>query len=135
MSSYQRVTILGALGRDPEMNGQATRLSVATSEVWTDKSGKRQERTEWHRVTAFGKTGELAQKYLTKGRSVLIEGKLRTSQYEKNGEKRYSTDVIADRIVFVGKGNGEATASREETEDPTGGYTPGGPPADDDIPF
>lgn len=135
MSSYQSVTILGQLGRDPEVNGTVTRLSIATSEKWTDKSGQKQERTEWHRVAAFGKTGELAAKYLQKGRTVLIEGRLRTSQYEKNGEKRYSTDIIADRVVFVGSGSGQAPSSRSETEDPTGGYEPEDPPADDQVPF
>lgn len=97
-----KVILVGTCGQDPETrympNGNAvTNLSLATSEQWTDKqSGQRVERTEWHRVSLFGKVAEIAGEYLRKGSQVYIEGKLQTREWEKDGIKRYTTEIIVD---------------------------------------
>ena len=106
-----RVMLLGNLGADPELRvtpgGQAIlKLRLATTETYLDKNNVRQERTEWHRVTLWGKRGEALGKFLTKGDRIFVEGRLQTSSYEKNGEKRYSTDVIATNIILSGGGRG-----------------------------
>ena len=112
MASLNKVMIIGNLGRDPEVSytpgGLAiTKISVATTDVRTDRNtGERQERTEWHRITAFGKLGETCGRYLSKGRQVYVEGRLQTSSYEKDGITRYSTDIIASDVRFLG-GRGE----------------------------
>lgn len=97
-----KATILGTCGQDPEVrympNGNAvTNLSLATSEAWTDKqSGQKVEKTEWHRVTLYGKLAEIAGEYLRKGSQVYIEGKLQTREWEKDGIKRYTTEIVVD---------------------------------------
>jgi len=107
-----KVILVGNLGNDPEVryaqSGSAiTTLSVATSESWKDKEGNQQERTEWHRVKAFGRLAEIMGEYLKKGRQVYIEGSLRTEKYtDKNGVEKYSTDIIADEMQMLG-GMGE----------------------------
>src|SRR5579872_4313782 len=111
MGSVNKVILIGNLGADPELKYTPSsrplcNLRVATTEVFKDKSGQRQERTEWHRVTVWGDQAENCSKYLAKGRSVYIEGKLQTRSYEKEGQKHYATDVVADRVVFLGGGGG-----------------------------
>lgn len=112
MASYNRVTILGNLAAKPELrqtkSGTAvTTIRVATNEVSTDADGARVEKTEWHSVVVFGKTAESCEKYLDKGRTVLVEGKLQTREWEdKDGNKRYSTEILASSVQFVGKGDG-----------------------------
>lgn len=102
MRGINKVILVGTCGQDPEVrylpNGNAvTSLSLATSEQWTDKqSGQRIERTEWHRVSLFGKVAEIAGEYLRKGSQVYIEGKLQTREWEKDGIKRYTTEIIVD---------------------------------------
>ncbi len=117
MASVNKVIILGNLGRDPETRyttgGDAvTNLNIATSEQWKDKSGEKQERTEWHRVVLFGRQAEIAGEYLKKGRSVYIEGRLQTRKYtDKDGVEKYSTEIVADRMQLIGgarEGGGEA---------------------------
>jgi single-strand DNA-binding protein len=132
--SYQKYICQGHLGKDPEMNGPVCRLSVAVDDSYTTKDGKRVDQTEWVRVTVFGKTGENCKKFLAKGQSVLVEGRLRTSSYEKDGQKRYSTDVIAERVVF-GPNKSVSSELRASSEDPTSGYEPETPPGDEEIPF
>ncbi|HEY4528972.1 MAG TPA: single-stranded DNA-binding protein [Luteimonas sp.] len=112
-----KVIIVGNLGNDPEVkytgNGAAiTTISVATTEAWKDKqSGELQERTEWHRVTFFGRLAEIAGEYLKKGRQVYIEGSLRTDKYTgKDGVERYSTGIIANELQMLG-GGGEGGQS------------------------
>jgi single-strand DNA-binding protein len=108
MSGVNKVIVVGRLGADPELKytsgGQAvTRLSVATSETWTDKSGERQERTEWHRVVVWGKPAEACGKHLAKGRQVYLEGRLQTKSWEdKEGQKRYTTEIVASTVQFLG---------------------------------
>ena len=108
-----KVILIGNLGRDPEtrymQNGNAvTNFSVATSETWRDKSsGDNQERTEWHNVVCFAKLGEIAGEYLKKGSKVFIEGSLRTSSWEADGQKKYRTEVIArDMQMLDSRGGG-----------------------------
>jgi single-strand DNA-binding protein len=106
--SLNKVMIIGNLGRDPEMRytpsgNSVTNLNIATSRQWKDAEGQSQEETEWFRVTAWGKVGELANQYLSKGSKVYVEGRLRTRSWDdqNTGEKRYSTEVVAERVLFL----------------------------------
>jgi single-strand DNA-binding protein len=149
MGSVNKVILIGNLGADPELKYTPSQrplcnLRIATTEVYKDKSGQRQEKTEWHRVTVWGDQAENCNKYLAKGRSVYVEGRLQTRSYDKDGQKHYATDVVADRVVFLGGGGGGEGRGK-----PGGGYggrgdsgpadepgEGGGPaPSDDDIPF
>ncbi len=140
--SVNRVILVGNLGADPESRvvGERTvcNLSVATSETFKDKSGVRQERTEWHRISVWGPLAETCAKYLAKGRSVYIEGKLQTRKYEKDGQTRYSTDIVADTVTFLndGKGgNARSEASNEATTAKAGRWSPKQDAGSDDIPY
>src|SRR5579859_1175830 len=114
-----RVMLLGNLGADPELRvtpgGQAVlKLRLATNESYVDRNNVRQERTEWHRVTVWGRRAEALGKFLQKGDSIFVDGRLQTSSYEKNGEKRYSTEVVANNIVLPGsRPRGEGAPARE----------------------
>jgi single-strand DNA-binding protein len=131
MASVNKVIILGNLGRDPETRyttgGEAvTNLNIATSEQWKDKSGEKQERTEWHRVVLFGRQAEVSGEYLKKGRSVYIEGRLQTRKYtDKDGVEKYSTEVIGDRMQLIGGGR-EGGGDAEFPGDGGGGASRGG---------
>jgi single-strand DNA-binding protein len=138
-----RVMLLGNLGADPELRvtpgGQAVlKLRLATNESYLDRNNVRQERTEWHRVTVWGRRAEALGKILQKGDSLFIEGRLQTSSYEKNGEKRYSTEVVANNIVLPGRGRGEGAGAPREGGAPRrearGGGGGGGGGADE-VPF
>ena len=97
-----KVILIGNLGKDPEVNGSVTKLTIATSDSYKDKqTGENVEKTEWHRVVLFSRLGEIAAQYLKKGSKVYIEGRLQTSSYEKNGETRYSTDIIAATLQML----------------------------------
>lgn len=116
MSGVNKVIIIGRLGQDPEMKavGQGatvTRLNVATSENWVGKDGQKQERTEWHRIAVWGKLAEICGKYLSKGRQVYVEGRLQTRSWEDNGVKKYSTEIVATTVQFLGSANNETNAS------------------------
>jgi single-strand DNA-binding protein len=122
--SLNRATIIGHLGQDPELrylptSGQpVTGFSVATDESFTDKDGQRQERTDWHQVVVYGKAAENCHKYLTKGREVYVEGRLRTREYEArdNGGKRRRTEIIASRVQFLGVPPTDAKAAEVNGE-------------------
>jgi len=155
MGSVNKVILVGNLGADPELkytpsNRPVCNLSVATNEVWKDKAGQKQERVEWHRVNVWGDQAEHCSKYLTKGRMVYVEGRIQTRSWDdKEGKKRYSTEVVADRVVFLGgqgpggaegAGGGGGGAKKrgwgEESQTPAAADGPSGPPpSDDDIPF
>lgn len=125
MSGINKVILIGRLGQDPEMKavGQGatvTRLSVATSETWVDKNGQKQERTEWHRVTVWGKLAEICGKYLAKGRQVYVEGKLQTRSWEDNGQKKYATEIVAQTVQFLGAGNSTGTSVDNSTSQSSG---------------
>jgi single-strand DNA-binding protein len=118
--SVNKVILVGRLGADPEVKAigsgsTVARLNLATSESWV-KDGQRQERTEWHRVTVWGKLAEICGKHLTKGRQVYVEGKLQTRQWEdQQGQKRYTTEIVASTVQFLGSAGAEAGASRSTT--------------------
>ncbi|MFP6623974.1 MAG: single-stranded DNA-binding protein [Myxococcota bacterium] len=151
MAGVNKAILIGNLGRDPELrytqSGQAVvNFSIATSENWTDKGGERQERTEWHRVVAWGKTGELCAQYLSKGRTVYVEGRIQTREWEdREGQKRTTTEINAQTVTFIG-GRGESggaaggggTAGGGGGAAGGGGSEPGpesGPPPAEDVPF
>ena len=140
--SVNKVILVGNLGKDPEVrftnSGSAVaRLSIATSEVWNDRDGNRQERTEWHNVVVWGKQGEHCGQYLAKGRQVYVEGSIRTRSYDdKSGNKRYVTEVVAQRVQFLGGGGGTRLAQQAESAPADDAQSGGGqPPIDDDVPF
>ena len=151
MGSVNKVILVGNLGADPELkytpsNRPLCNLRIATTEVFKDKAGQRQEKTEWHRITVWGDQATNCSKYLAKGRSVYIEGRLQTRSYDKDGQKHYSTEIVADRVVFLGSGGGEG--KRQGPSDASGGgfqrdsgpsdegdAGPSLPASDDDIPF
>ncbi len=148
MAGVNKAILVGNLGRDPELrhtpNGQAVvNFTLATSENWTDKSGERQERTEWHRIVVWGRTAEMCNQYLSKGRTVYVEGRIQTREWEdKDGNKRYTTEINASTVQFIGprSGGGGSPASAGAGPDsgpggPGGGPSDSRPPPDDDIPF
>jgi single-strand DNA-binding protein len=117
-----RVMLLGNLGADPELRvttgGQAIlKLRLATTESYLDRNNARQERTEWHSVTLWGKRGEALAKILAKGERIFVEGRLQTSSYEKDGEKRYRTEVVATNVILAGRGT---EGGRQDTRGPPG---------------
>jgi single-strand DNA-binding protein len=145
-----KVILVGNLGADPDMRYTPSgtgvcELRLATNESWTDKSGQRQERTEWHRIVVWGKRAEVVSKYLSKGRQVYVEGKLRTRTWDdKEGNKRYTTEIIANDVQFLGGGGGGGGGRGGGGDDfpppgePDYGYGGGGGGGsgpDDDIPF
>jgi single-strand DNA-binding protein len=155
MASVNKVILIGNVGRDPEIrytqSGEPiANFTLATNEVWNDKSGQKQERTEWHRVEVFGKTAQVVRDYVTKGRPVYIEGSIRYEEWtDKDGNKRNTTRIRVSgpgsRLVLLG-GRGEGGGGGASR--PSGGTASGGgpsePPAeggeefqasDDDVPF
>ena len=145
MGSVNKVILVGNLGRDAELRytpggAAVSTLNLATTEVWNDRSNQRQEKTEWHRVILLGKQAESLQEYLTKGKQIYIEGRLQTRQWDdKDGNKRYTTEIKADRVTLLGGGGG---GSRGASIDRGGSQMAGGgdeppmePITEDDIPF
>jgi single-strand DNA-binding protein len=154
MASVNKVILVGNLGRDPETRyttgGDAvTNIRVATTDTWKDKAGDKQEKTEWHTVVFFGRQAEIAGEYLKKGRQVYIEGRLQTRKWQdKEGQDRYTTEIVADRMQMLGSREGSGapvaaeSAERNSAAEPKSGGKSGGAPAkknvddlDDDIPF
>lgn len=132
MAGLNKVMIIGNLGRDPEVTytqaGVAIcTIAVATSETWKDKNtGEKREKTEWHRIKFFAQQAETIAKYTSKGSQLYVEGRLQTSQYEKDGITRYSTDIMANNFQFLGGGRGEeqspAQQGGQQQNQNTGGY-------------
>ena len=121
MASVNKVILIGALGRDPEVrfmpNGEAVaNMSIATTETWKDKSGTKQEKTEWHNIVIYRKLAEIAGEYLKKGRPVYIEGRLQTRKWEKDGVTRYTTEIVADQMQMLGSG-GRSDSSYDDDGD------------------
>jgi single-strand DNA-binding protein len=162
MGSVNKVILVGNLGRDAELRytpggAAVATINMATTEVWNDKAGQRQEKTEWHRVVLWGKSAESLTEYLTKGKQIYVEGRLQTRQWDdKDGNKRYMTEIRGDRIVLLGGGGGgrsgggvgsygggargQAGAGQvgSTSDDPTAPVPADGPSeplTDDDIPF
>lgn len=143
-ASVNMAILVGNLGKDPEVrfmqSGRAVaNFSVATSETWTGQDGNRQERTEWHNVVVWGKQAEICGQYLAKGRQVFVQGNIRTRSYEdKTGNTRYVTEVVAQRVQFLGGGGGARASQEPQQQDQGFGEAPSSiqpPPIDDDIPF
>jgi single-strand DNA-binding protein len=148
MGSVNKVILVGNLGRDAELRytpggAAVATLNLATTEVWNDKGGQRQEKTEWHRIVLWGKQAESLQEYLTKGKQIYVEGRLQTRQWDdKDGNKRYTTEIKADRITLLGGGGGGGRGASMDRgaagASPSGGghdEPPMEPITDDDIPF
>lgn len=154
MAGVNKAILVGNLGRDPELrttpNGQSVvNFTLATSETWTDKSGERVERTEWHRIVVWGRTAEMCAQYLSKGRTVYIEGRIQTREWEdKDGNKRYTTEINANTVNFIGPrpsggGGGDSaggpSGGSSDAGDPHGSNDgpsgDAGPAVDDNIPF
>ncbi len=138
-----KVILVGNLGRDPEIrytpSGVAVaNFTIATTERWKDKnSGEMQEKTEWHRIVAWRRLGEICGEYLSKGRQVYIEGKLQTNQWEKDGVTRYTTEIVATEMKMLGsktQGDGYKPADQSQVPEYSGPPLPG-TQNDDDIPF
>jgi len=130
MAGVNKAIILGHLGRDPELrylqNGQPVcKLNIATSRRYTNKQNESVEETEWHRVSVWGKQAEHCNNFLTKGRQVYVEGRLRTSSYDKDGQKHYTTEIVADTVQFIG-GRGEGGEGGGQREGGGGGGGGGG---------
>jgi len=139
--SVNKVILVGNLGKDPEVrftnSGSAVaRFPIATSEVWNDRDGNRQERTEWHNIIVWGKQGEHCGQYLAKGRQVYVEGSIRTRSYDdKSGNKRYVTEIVAQRVQFLGGGGGTRLAPQADASGVEEMSAAGPSPIDDDVPF
>jgi single-strand DNA-binding protein len=147
MAAVNKAIILGNLGRDPEVrftqSGRAVaNFPVATTDTWMDQENGRQERTDWHNIVVWGKQAESCGQYLSKGRQVYVEGRIQTRSYDdRDGNKRYVTEIVAQRVQFLGGGGGEG---RSGQYDSGGGSAGGGGddfsgapplPDDDDVPF
>ena len=153
MASVNKVILVGNLGRDPEtryMTGgdAVTNIPIATTDTWKDKTGEKQERTEWHRIVFFGKLAEIAGEYLKKGSQVYVEGRLQTRKWQdKEGQEKYTTEIIADRMQMLGSRAGggrrwRRAAAGARARRGGGGKRRARAPAkknvddlDDDIPF
>ena len=141
-----KAILVGNLGRDPEVsytqNGTARcRFPLATGESYTNNAGERIDRTEWHNIVVWGKQAETVGKYLQKGRQVFVEGRIQTRSWddEKTGQKRYMTEINAQRVIFLGgRGDGGSGPPAQSGGQSGGGGYDQGPtfgPDDDDIPF
>jgi single-strand DNA-binding protein len=150
MASVNKVIIVGNLGADPEMkytqnNTPVTTFRVATTDRWRDKgSGEMQERTEWHRVVAWGRLGEICGQYLRKGKQVYIEGRLQTRSWDDaEGQKRYMTEVVAQTMQMLGRAGEDGAGEQPRRQAQAGGGPdadypqppPQGANEDDDLPF
>ncbi|MEE9614365.1 MAG: single-stranded DNA-binding protein [Thermodesulfobacteriota bacterium] len=153
MAGVNKAILVGNLGADPEIrytpSGTAVvNFRIATSENWKDKEGQKQERTEWHRIVAFGKLAEICGEYLSKGKQVYLEGRIQTRQWDdRDGNKRYTTEVVANQMQMLGR-VGDAPAKMPSSGSSSGGSSSGGsssggassaeeppPPDMDDVPF
>ncbi|PYR55077.1 MAG: single-stranded DNA-binding protein [Acidobacteria bacterium] len=144
MGSVNKVILVGNLGRDAELRytpggAAVATINMATTEVWNDKAGQRQEKTEWHRVVLWGKPAESLTEYLTKGKQIYVEGRLQTRQWDdKDGNKRYTTEIRGDKIVLLGGGGRAQPIDRggdAGTHAPAPAPESSEPLTDDDIPF
>ena len=134
MAGVNKVILVGNLGKDPEVRhlegGTAVAsFSIATTEVYKDKTGARQEQTEWHNIVVWRGLAEIAEKYLKKGMTIYIEGKLRTRSWDdKEGHKRYSTEVVGDTFTILSKKENQSTGNNEQSDN-------SGPKTADDLSF
>ncbi len=141
MAGLNKVILIGNLGRDPELrytaNGQpVANFTLATTESWTNKSGEREQRTEWHRIVTWGRLAEICGEHLNKGKQVYVEGRLQTREWEdREGNKRKTTEVTANQVLMLGRrGDGPGDPS-SPPDAPEGSPPDGSPDGSDDIPF
>ncbi len=119
--SVNKVILLGRLGQDPELKytpggAPVCNFSMATTESWTDKQGQKQEKTEWHRIVVWGKLAELCNQYLSKGRQAFVEGRLQTRSWDdKDGSKRYTTEIMANTVQFIGAATANTQANVDKS--------------------
>jgi single-strand DNA-binding protein len=141
---YNRVVLVGNVGKDPELRYTASGVpvatfSLATSEMWKDKDGQQRERTDWHSIVAWSKLAEIIQEIVKKGSRLLVEGKIQTRSYEKNGEKRSVTEIVADNILLLdGRKNDDMMHSATTNgfgRDIAGASDFSDAPTDEDLPF
>ncbi len=122
MASVNKVILVGNLGKDPEVryapSGDAiANVTLATTENWKDKNGEKQEKTEWHRVSFFGKTAEVVGQYLKKGSQVYVEGRIQTRKWtDKEGQERYTTEIVADKMQMLGSRSGSTSMDGDSGE-------------------
>lgn len=144
MAGVNKIILVGNLGADPELryapSGMAiANFRIATTETWKDKNGAKQDKTEWHRIVAFGKLAEICGEYLNKGKQIYVEGKIQTRQWEdKDGNKRYTTEVVAQTMQMLGPAGEKGAASASGGAGASEEQPPAmeNPPAElDDIPF
>ncbi len=144
MASVNKAIIVGNLGKDPEVrftqSGKAVaNFTVATTDTWMDRENGRQEHTDWHNIVVWGRQAESCGQYLSKGRQVYIEGSIRPRSYEdKEGNKRYITEIVAQRVQFLGGAGGSTRSGQSSDDEPGGGFDDAGAgsvPPDDDVPF
>ena len=141
MASVNKAILIGNLGRDPELRFTPTgaavcTFSIATTEKWRDKqTNEMKESTNWHNIVLWGKQAELAKQYLTKGSPVYIEGRIQTRSWEDNGVKKYMTEVVGQRLQFLGRRSGETAAEGDAPPPPEADAAPPLTEEDDDLPF
>ncbi|MFA6455980.1 MAG: single-stranded DNA-binding protein [Bacteroidota bacterium] len=138
--SLNKVQLIGNLGKDPELkytpSGVAVAtFSIATSESWKDQEGNQQEKTEWHNIVAWRKLAEICGEYLKKGKKVYLEGKLQTRNYEKDGIKRYVTEIVADQLIMLDGGSGGGNRGANNNSSSESAPQQMDAPKDDDLPF
>ena len=140
-NGLNKAILIGHLGRDPEVrytpSGVAVaNFSIATSETWTNKDGEKETRTEWHRIVAFGRLGEICGEYLSKGRQIYIEGRIQTRDWEdREGIKRYTTEIVASQMLMLGARDQAESARSDDAPSPDFSSTQVPAQDDDDIPF
>jgi single-strand DNA-binding protein len=140
-NGLNKAILIGNLGRDPEVRYTPSGLgvanfSIATSETWTNKEGEKETRTEWHRIVAFGRLGEICGEYLSKGKQVYIEGRIQTRDWEdKDGIKRYTTEIVASQMIMLGSRDAGEPLRAEGPGFKGSQDSPINAPEDDDIPF
>lgn len=142
MAALNKAQIIGYLGKDPEtgetQNGVTySNFSIATSEKWKDRDGNTQERTEWHNIVVYDKLAQVCNEYLSKGSQVYVEGPMRTRSWEdKDGSKRYTTEIIARAVQFLDRKEGGGDRRNAPPPEDDYGYSGGGKGgSDDDVPF
>jgi len=147
MASLNKVMLIGNLGRDPEIRytpdgSPVANFSLATTDYWTDKSGTKQERTEWHNIVAWTRLADLSKRFLTKGKQVYVEGRLRTREWtDRDGNKRRTTEIVASQMVLLGSRGETVEHTPAAAPQPSAGYTEPEPAieeggiTDDDLPF
>lgn len=140
--SLNKIALIGYTGSDPEVRNTAggtrvANVSLATSRTWKDDAGQEQERTEWHRLTFWGRLAEIAEQYIRKGDRLYVEGRMQYGSYERDGVTIPTADVQVQELVMLGSPNGSRSSSSSPSEPATADSSPGSPldGPDDDLPF